>query len=362
MRRTLVILTIQTFVIVAVILLSITAGGSTLAQDAGDSTFARLDGVTIYFTEASREATPFDRSPVGLSRFAGLLSAVGATVKTLDWRLDVPADADLVVIAGPTRDIEDYMTARLWAYLNQGGSLLVMIDPILYTNQDGVTVTEMNDRALRRDRGLFLLTWSGYGLRARDDVVVTEIDDGRLDRDLTTSEVNGDHPILEGIAGPVAIFSARSVEVDSSIQAYNAQPLIYSGPEYYGETLYVDYLQLNAEDFTPGADTARGRLPLAAASESRTTGARIVVIGDGGIASNGEGFLSAPSNTAGFVFPENVRFMMNTVAWLVNADTEQTETFAFPTPGATATPTPEFIPTATPEPAEEAESADEASG
>src|SRR5690606_35026149 len=288
--------------------------------------------------------------------------AVGATIKSLDWRSDIPEDADLVVIVAPTRDIEDYMTARLWAYLNQGGSLLVMPDPILYTEEDGIILTEMNDRALRRDRGLFLLMWSGYGLRAREDVVVTENDDGTLSRDLLTSEINAEHPILQGITGPLAVFSARSLDVDSSIQAYTAQPLIFSGPEYYGETLYVDYLQLNAEEFTPGADTARGRLPLAAASESRTTGARIVVIGDGGMASNGEGFLSAPSNTAGFVFPENVRFMMNTVAWLVNADTEQTETFAFPTPGATATPTPEFIPTATPEPAEEAESADEASG
>ncbi len=362
MRRTLVLLTIQTFVIVAVILLSITAGSATLAQDAGGSTFTRLDGATIYFTEASRETTAHDRSPAGLSRFAGLLSALGASIKTLDWRVDIPADADLVVIATPTRDIEDYMTARLWAYLNQGGSLLVMVDPILYTNQDGVIVTEMNDRALRRDRGLFLLTWSGFGLRARDDVVVTEAEGGLLDRDLMTSEINAAHPIMAGIVGPLAVFSARSVEVDSSIQAYNAQPLIYSGPEYYGETLYVDYLQLSVENFTPGADTARGRLPVAAAAESRATGARVVVIGDGGMAANGEGFLSAPVNTAGFVFPENVQFMMNAVAWLVNADATQTETFVFPTPGPTASPTPEFNPTATPEPADEAESADEASG
>lgn len=362
MRRTLVILTIQTVVIIAAVVLSALAGGPTLAQDGGGTSFARLDGVTIYFTESSREPSPFDRSPAGLSRFAGLLSAVGATIKSLDWRSDIPEDADLVVIVAPTREIEDYMTARLWAYLNQGGSLLVMPDPIMYTEEDGIIITEMNDRALRRDRGLFLLTWSGYGLRAREDVVVTENEDGSLNRDLITSEINAEHPILQGITGPIAVFSARSLDVDSSIQAYTAVPLIFSGPEYYGETLYVDYLQLNAEEFTPGADTPRGRLPLAAASESRTTGARIVVIGDGGMAANGEGFLSAPINSAGFVYPENVKFMMNTVAWLVNADMNETETFVFPSPGPTATATPVVEPTPTPEPTEEAESTDESNG
>lgn len=363
MRRTLVILTIQTAAIVAAIALSAFAGDPTLAQD-NSNAFARLDGVTIYFSEASREASPYDRSGQGLSRFAGLLSAVGADIKALDWRADVPEDADLVVIAAPTRDIEDYQSARLWAYLNDGGALLVMVDPILYSEEEGVIITEMNNRTLRRDRGLFLLTWSGYGLRAREDVVVTEDQADGLVRDLTTSEINEQHPILQGITGPLAFASVRSLEVDASIQAYDAEPLVFSGPEFYGETLYVDYLQLNTENYTPGTDTARGRLPLAAASENRTTGARIVVIGDGGIAMNGEGFKSAPSNSAGFVYPQNVQFMMNAVAWLVNADTTVTETFVFPTPGATATSTPIFVPTQIPEPTptDEAESADEASG
>ena len=363
MRRTLVIVTIQIAAMVAAIALSGPAGSPALAQD-NSNAFARLDGVTIYFSEASREASPYDRTGQGLSRFAGLLSAVGADIKVLDWRADVPAEADLVVIAAPTRDIEDYQSARLWAYLNNGGALLLMVDPLLYSEKEGVIITEMNDRTLRRERGLFLLTWSGYGLRARDDVVVTEDGEGGLIRDLTTSDLNTRHPILQGVTGPLAFASVRSLEVDASIQAYDAQPLVYSGPEYYGETLYVDYLQLNTEAYNPGADTARGRLALAAASENGTTGARIVVIGDGGIAMNGEGFLSAPNNSAGFVHPQNVQFMMNTVAWLVNADPTQTETFVFPTPGATATATPMIVPTQTPEPTptNEAESANEASG
>ncbi|HMM26693.1 MAG TPA: hypothetical protein PKD46_00240 [Aggregatilineaceae bacterium] len=362
MRRTVVLLTVQVAVIVTAIALSIPASSPTLAQNSGNM-FTRLDGANIYFSEASREATPYDRSGWGLSRFAGLLSALGANIHVLDWRADVPANADLVVIASPTRDIEDYMSARLWAYLKNGGALLIMADPLIVREDGGVLITEMNSRALKSSSGLFLLTWPDFGIRALDDVVVTENAAGGLDRDLMTSEINANHPILQNVTGPLAFFGARSIEIDSSIQPYEAQGLVFTAPDYYGETVYVDYLQLNTEAYNPGTDTARGRLPLIAASENRETGARIVLIGDGGFAANGEGFVSAPSNSAGFVFPANVQLMMNTVAWLVRADPAQTETFEFPTPGATATPTPVIVLTPTPTPAvtEEA-NADEASG
>ncbi len=362
-RRTFAIMLLQAAVISAVVGLSATAGRPTLAQDQS-STFTRLDGVNIYFAESNREATAFDRTNRGLSRFAGLLYALGANINVLDWRKDIPADADLVVINAPTRDIDDAQSARLWAYLNRGGSLLLLVDPLTVREDQGVIAIEMNDRTLRSDRGLFVLTWSGYGVRARDDVIVAETGDGGLSRDFTTVDVNSRHPILRNVTGPLAFFGARSIEVDASIQPYSAQPLVYTGSQYYGETAYVDYLQLNIELYNPGIDTPRGRLPVIAASENRTTGARVVVIGDGGFAANGEGFLSAPSNTAGFVFPANVQFMMNAVAWLVNADVTRTETFEFPTPGPTATPTPAVTPTATPEiiTTPEAESADETTG
>ncbi len=362
MRRTVILLTLQAAVIVTAIVLSISAGSATLAQDSGN-TFARLDGANIYFSEASREATPYDRSGWGLSRFAGLLSALGANIRVLDWRADVPANADLVVIAAPTKDIEDYMSARLWAYLKNGGALLVMADPLIVREDKGLIITEMNSRALKSSSGLFLLTWPDFGIRALDDVVVTENAAGGLDRDLVTSEINQTHPILQRVEGPLAFFGARSIEIDASIQPYDAQGLVFTGPEYYGEMVYVDYLQLNTEAYNSGTDTARGRLPLIAASENGETGARIVLIGDGGFAANGEGFMSAPSNSAGFIFPANVQLMMNAVAWLIGADPTHTETFEFPTPGATSTSTPVIVLTPTPTPAVTEEvNADEANG
>src|SRR5690606_14879801 len=65
----------------------------------------RLDGYNIYFSEAFGEASRFDRSGAGVSRFAGLLQLLGANLYTLEWRTGIPADADLLVIPGPVQDI-----------------------------------------------------------------------------------------------------------------------------------------------------------------------------------------------------------------------------------------------------------------
>ena len=90
----------------------------------------RLDGINIYFTESSGEASRFDRSDLGLSRFAGLLSQLGANLFTLEWRTGFPTDADLIVIAGPTSDLAPDQIARLWSYMNNKGRLLLLTNPI----------------------------------------------------------------------------------------------------------------------------------------------------------------------------------------------------------------------------------------
>ncbi len=91
----------------------------------------RLDGMNIYFTEAAGEASRFDRSDVGLSRFAGLLSQLGANLFTLEWRTGFPSDADLIVIAGPTSDFAPDQIARLWSYMNNKGRVLLFADAVL---------------------------------------------------------------------------------------------------------------------------------------------------------------------------------------------------------------------------------------
>jgi hypothetical protein len=201
----------------------------------------RLDGYQIYFSEDNREASPFDRGDLGLSRLAGVLQSLGATVNSLDWRRDIPPDADLIVIGGPTKEFDDWQSARLWVYLQNGGALLVLADPLApATDELGNPIIETN-KALRFDRGLFALTWLDYGATAREDVVV-RADGDTLLADFESGDFATNHPVTEGLSQPVTFSRARSVPFDGSIQNYVALPLMFSDPAASGASTCLDFV------------------------------------------------------------------------------------------------------------------------
>src|SRR5690606_1499770 len=120
----------------------------------------RLDGVHIYFSESNNEASRFDRGPQGISRFAGLLRLLGAELHTLEWHRVIPADADLVIIPGPTQDLSAEQVARLWLYMSDRGRVLLLANP-----------TALGSRAFNWRTGLFRLLVDDLGVRGRDDVI-----------------------------------------------------------------------------------------------------------------------------------------------------------------------------------------------
>ncbi len=126
-------------------------------------------------------------------------------------------------------------------------------------------------------------------------------------------------------------------------------PLVFTTDQFYGETEFALYLSEGTFDFNIGKDTTRGALPVAAAFENDKTNARIVVVGDREFATNGKGLQTSPSNSAGFLYPDNARFLINAVTWLLDS---QPVDLAFPSPAptGTATITPSPTPTYTPSP------------
>ncbi|MBZ0299760.1 MAG: GldG family protein, partial [Anaerolineae bacterium] len=271
-----------------------------LVQDAPS-----LAGKNIYFSEAFKEASQFDRSDAGISRYAGLLRLMGANLFTLEWRKGIPATADLVVIPGPTSDLAPDVAARLWAYIQRGGRVLLLVDAVDERGNPS--------RALPATKGLFELTWNDLGLHALDDVVVVEgavrtVDVTETDRDgnvtaqysidspelslgFETGLVSESHPITEGLdmgASPASgegdssdaalsqfvFWGARSLEIDASLQNQVVTPLIFvDQPNLYGETDYATYVRTNgAVEYNIGSDSARGPLILAASLENPTVG------------------------------------------------------------------------------------------
>lgn len=326
-----------------------------------------LEGYEIYFSETGGDASRFDRTDAGLSRFAGLLELLGADMYTLEWRNGIPNNADLVVIPGPTSDLSEDQVAWLWAYLQGGGNLLLLAD-----------VKIGRQGAFAPNAGLFALMWEDMGLRGREDVVVTQGesrpvvppgDTVRADTptptplpavqipglvpDFLTANINAAHPIGAGIDDDLAFFSARSLEVDEAPREAQVTALVFSDTDFYGETDFATYQQSDYAIYDADADTAFGSLVLAAAMQDAGTGARVVLIGDREFATNGGGLQTSPPYSSSFLYPGNIRFLINAVTWLLDA--EQSAEFTFPTPGPTNTPTLVPTPTATPMPEGEGE-------
>lgn len=323
-----------------------------------------LEGRHIYFSEASGEASRFDRGNNGLSRFAGLLELLGAELYTLEWRTGIPADADLIVIAGPAKDLTPDQIAWLWSYLQGGGRLLLLAEPPFAPYG-----------AFKAKAGLFQLMWDDMGMRARDDIVAVEsgeirqvipptpkpvadqptpapgapVDSPVLMTGLLATNLSSAHPILNGVAGPLYFSGARSLELDSAPRESQVTPLVYSGSEAYGETDYVTYLQTGFVQYNIDLDTTRTALPLAAAMEDIAAGTRIVLVADRDFATNGIGFQTSPPFSGSFLYPDNVRFVVNAASWLLEAEPVAAQ-FQFPTPGPTVTPTTTPSPTPSPAP------------
>src|SRR5690606_29535659 len=51
----------------------------------------------------------------------------------------------------------------------------------------------------------------------------------------TTTEINREHPIMQGLDGRLAFFGARLIDVDLSVRQFPVDLLAFSPGEFYGE-------------------------------------------------------------------------------------------------------------------------------
>ncbi|MCP5044774.1 MAG: GldG family protein [bacterium] len=215
----------------------------------------------------------------------------------------VPEDADLVVIAGPTRPLVDVEHQALDAFVDGGGAIMVLIDPRANTD---IAVT------LRK-----------WGVEVGEDVVF----DARLALfGQATSPFSGrfaDHPITEKLRDTVLFHMARSVQVASGSPLL--EPIVFTGEESWAERdvdgwTATGNAKYDAEDLLgpislmiAGERNARPESEDAAGEEQQADPgrSRIVVAGDSDFASN-----ELIGNY------QNRDLFVNAVNWLVD-DTDQ---------------------------------------
>jgi ABC-type uncharacterized transport system involved in gliding motility auxiliary subunit len=192
---------------------------------------------------------------------------------------DVPADADAVVIAGPTRPFHVSEPAALQRYLERGGGLLVLLDP--RANTDLYTK---------------LAEW---GVEVGDDVVVDQ-KFAASGQPLTFFAL--DYPgqaITEGFREPTLFHLARSV-VPKAEAAPALEPIVRSSDQSWAERnvdrLFTESLgELDDKDLKgPVPIGVAGVLqlgpppppPAEGAEPPKVPQARLVVYGDADFASN----------------------------------------------------------------------------
>jgi ABC-type uncharacterized transport system involved in gliding motility auxiliary subunit len=189
---------------------------------------------------------------------------------------EIPKTCDALFVLGPQKAFSEEESAVLKGYLEQGGNLLLALDPVISGDQLVAT-------------GLENLT-SAYGVKVDADVLV-ELDAQRL---LTPSPVEaflvtsfGDHVTtkpLSVLGAPVVMQLARTLSVAEGSQA---EVLMRSSDKAYGESQIA---QLTAGDeLKPGDGDVKGPAALAVAVTTRKQaegdkkapqGGRLIVMGD----------------------------------------------------------------------------------
>jgi ABC-type uncharacterized transport system involved in gliding motility auxiliary subunit len=172
-----------------------------LSEEALTNALIRLmaaEGKRIYFTAGHGEPDLEAReTPDGLGQLKAALENEGATVRPLLLATlpDVPADADLLVIAGPQRAFLDNEIETLRRFLDRGGRALFLIEP--------------------RASAELVALFAERGVTVGDDVIIDQVVQLFAGPTVGVEPVvsqYGSHPITQEFAQNTLFRIARSVK------------------------------------------------------------------------------------------------------------------------------------------------------
>lgn len=247
----------------------------------------------VYFLTGHGELD-FDASAdAGLGQLKSALENKNYKVEQLNLVVEgqIPADAAVLVVAGPRQAFEPGEIDLIDQYLKSGGSLIAMFEP---TSSSGMQAADENLNQYLADN---------WGVEATDDFV---IDLNSMQPQVGLSFGYGAHTITDRLQGYLTLFpTARSiVQTDSDNANLRFVGLVMTSDRSWGETDFSALTDPNGSvQFDEGSEV-QGPLNLAAAVQDSTNDTRIVVVGDSDFASN-----------AGFTAGGNGDLAVNSIDW-----------------------------------------------
>ena len=263
----------------------------------------------IVFSKGHNEAS-LDSSERGrgYADVKQMLERDNMTVATWDslGKDDLPADADVVVIAGPQVAFLPPEAGALDRYLAGGGKALILLDPVL--PGPGAPPADLGFKALA----------DKYGIQLGDDIVIDPTNAlAQMGAEVVLAERYGNHPIVRALAGeklPVIFQLSRSVtKAEKPPEGVAEAMLIETSPEGWGERDLKNLASEVKKDPTDAAGPISLAVAVGPADEAKPattqSAARIVLVGNSRFATNG-----ALSNGA------NGIFFANAIHWLAGAE------------------------------------------
>jgi gliding motility-associatede transport system auxiliary component len=251
---------------------------------------------TIYFMDGHGERSIDDSGRDGLQNLKNELNNESYEVKTLMLlqKNEIPANCEVLVIAGPKHDYLPPEIETISKYIQGGGRVLFMLDP-------GVKLPNLNKM------------FSGWGMTLRDDLVVDLNPVARL---FGTTPVMplivkyGSSPIVEPLQRTATLFPlSRSIEIRKDAKgAAPPEMLCQTSDDSFGVEGFNPNMQQISSKPRPG--DVKGPLTVAVADtisgqDGKKDEGRLVVTGTSLLGAN-----------AYLGFQGNKDLVMNMVNWL----------------------------------------------
>jgi ABC-type uncharacterized transport system involved in gliding motility auxiliary subunit len=270
----------------------------------------------VYFVQGHGEKDPANSERTGYNGIAQALQRdnFGFDKLVLAQAGDVPADASVVVVAGPRIDLYPQEIVAIRKYLDKGGKMLLMIDP-----------PDKSDSPPFAGLQSLVTEW---GFQVGNNIVVDASGMGQLigaDASVPVAANYPQHPITERFNFLTAYPLARSVSpIPGGTSLRTPQTFIETSPRSWAETDIDKFLKTGEVELDEKKGDKKGPVSIGAAvsavaanapapaagdADQRKPETRVVVVGDSDFAAN------YALNIQG-----NKDLFLNTINWLAQQE------------------------------------------